>query len=209
VKYDADGVQPRVRQLEQCHITLEHVPDPAHVRQRVARAVEGVPAEDRQSDHGEECLAADEQSAEPQQQPVRKASLPQPQPLTGNEFRWPARGRIISGFGARPDGKHNDGINIAVPLGTSVKAVENGVVAYAGSELEGYGNLVLIRHADDWVSAYAHNDEILVKRGDGVRRGQIIAKAGKSGTVSQPQVHFELRKGSQPVDPLDHLAETS
>jgi murein DD-endopeptidase MepM/ murein hydrolase activator NlpD len=87
-----------------------------------------------------------------------------------------------------------------------VKAAENGVVAYAGSELKGYGNLVLIRHSNNWVSAYAHNDEILVKRGDQVRRGQIIAKAGNSGQVSQPQLHFELRKGSRPVDPTKFMS---
>lgn len=140
--------------------------------------------------------------------PKRKAVLPAPKPMTDNQFRWPVRGRVISGFGPKPDGKHNDGINVAVPLGASVKAAENGVVAYAGAELEGYGNLILIRHANNWVSAYAHNDEVLVKRGDEVRRGQIIAKAGKTGTVSRPQVHFELRRGSQPVDPLKYLAKS-
>ena len=93
-----------------------------------------------------------------------------------------------------------------MPLGTAVKAAENGVVAYAGDELKGYGKLVLIRHADNWVSAYAHNDEIVVKRGDTVSRGQVIAKAGKTGDVDQPQLHFELRKGSQPVDPLPHMS---
>lgn len=135
-----------------------------------------------------------------------KKLLPDPAPMTDNSFRWPVRGRVIASFGSKPNGKHNDGINVAVPMGTSVKAAENGVVAYAGSELEGYGNLILIRHANGWVSAYAHNDEILVKRGDEVRRGQVISKAGKTGSVSQPQVHFELRKGSQPVDPLKHLS---
>ena len=122
------------------------------------------------------------------------------------QFRWPVRGRVIAKFGKGTGSQQNDGINIAVPQGTEVKAAESGVVAYAGNELKGYGNLILIRHADDWVSAYAHNDEILVKRGDQVRRGQVIAKAGKTGSVYQPQVHFELRKGSQPVDPLPHLA---
>ena len=72
------------------------------------------------------------------------------------------------------DGAHNDGINVAVPQGTSVKAAENGVVAYAGNELRGYGNLILVRHANNWVTAYAHNEKLLVKRGDTVRRGQII-----------------------------------
>ena len=120
----------------------------------------------------------------------------------GPEFRWPARGRIIQGF--KSGG--NDGINIAVPEGTQVKAAENGVVAYAGSELKGYGNLVLIRHPNGFVSAYANNGDIEVKRGDTVKRGQTIAKSGQSGNVASPQLHFELRKGSTPVDPTQYLA---
>ena len=135
--------------------------------------------------------------------------LPAPEPMSGNSFRWPVQGRIISEFGTKPDGGHNDGINVAVPLGTLVKAAENGVVAYAGDELKGYGNLVLIRHSNNWVSAYAHNDEIVVKRGDQVRRGQVIAKAGRTGQVNQPQLHFELRKGSRPVDPTKYMANST
>jgi murein DD-endopeptidase MepM/ murein hydrolase activator NlpD len=122
-----------------------------------------------------------------------------------SRFRWPAHGRLIASFGKRPDGTHNDGINIAVPQGTEIHAAESGRVAYAGDELKGYGNLVLIRHSNGWVSAYAHADQILVKRDDVVRRGQVIAKAGKTGTVDQPQLHFELRQGAKPVDPLPHL----
>lgn len=118
------------------------------------------------------------------------------------EFRWPARGRIIQGFNSGG----NDGINISVPEGTQVKAAEGGVVAYAGSELKGYGNLVLIRHPNGFVSAYAHNAEIEVKRGDQVKRGQTIAKSGQSGNVGSPQLHFELRKGATPVDPTNYLA---
>ncbi|HUU66282.1 MAG TPA: peptidoglycan DD-metalloendopeptidase family protein [Methyloceanibacter sp.] len=137
---------------------------------------------------------------------ARVDQLPNPDPMSGGSFRWPVKGRVISGFGTKPDGGHNDGINISVPQGTSVKAAENGVVAYAGSELKGYGNLVLVRHANNWVSAYANNEELLVKRGDKVRRGQIIAKAGATGSVSQPQVHFELRKGSRPVDPTKYMS---
>lgn len=133
--------------------------------------------------------------------------LPAPDPMSGNSFRWPVKGRVIAEFGARPDGGHNDGIDVAVPQGTAVKAAENGVVAYAGNELKGYGNLVLIRHANNWVSAYANNEEIMVKRGDKVRRGQVIAKAGATGSVSQPQVHFELRKGSRPVDPTKYMSD--
>lgn len=134
------------------------------------------------------------------------AQLPNPEPMTGNSFRWPVKGRVISGFGTKPDGGHNDGINISVPQGTPVKAAENGVVAYAGSELKGYGNLVLVRHANNWVSAYANNETLLVKRGDKVKRGQVIGKAGTTGSVSKPQVHFELRKGSRPVDPTKYMS---
>lgn len=121
------------------------------------------------------------------------------------KFRWPARGRVIAAFGKRADGTHNDGINIAIPQGTDVHAAEGGRVAYAGNELKGYGNLVLIRHDNGWVSAYAHADQVLVKRDDIVRRGQVIAKAGKTGTVDQPQLHFELRQGAKPVDPMPHM----
>jgi murein DD-endopeptidase MepM/ murein hydrolase activator NlpD len=142
-------------------------------------------------------------------QVASKQELPAPEPMSGNSFRWPVQGRIISEFGTKPDGGHNDGINVAVPAGTSVKAAENGVVAYAGDELKGYGNLVLVRHSNNWVSAYAHNEEILVKRGDQVRRGQVIAKAGRTGQVNQPQLHFELRKGSRPIDPTKFMTHST
>lgn len=120
-------------------------------------------------------------------------------------FRWPVRGRIIAAFGAKPNGQQNDGINLAVPEGTAIRAAEDGVVAYAGNELKGYGNLILVRHANGFVTAYAHASEIMVKRNDQVRRGQVIAKSGQSGTVSSPQLHFEIRKGSAPVDPAQYL----
>ena len=121
------------------------------------------------------------------------------------KLRWPAQGKIISGFGQRTDGTHNDGINLAVPMGTDIHAAEEGTVAYSGSELKGYGNLILLRHDNGWVTAYAHSDELLVKRGDRVKRGQVIAKAGKSGSVDQPQVHFEVRQGQKPVDPTPFM----
>jgi murein DD-endopeptidase MepM/ murein hydrolase activator NlpD len=120
-------------------------------------------------------------------------------------FRWPVKGRVIAGFGPRPNGAQNDGINLAVPEGTPIKAADDGVVAYAGNELKGYGNLVLIRHASGFVSAYANASELLVKRGDTIKRGQVIAHAGQTGNVASPQLHFEIRKGSTPVDPTKYL----
>jgi murein DD-endopeptidase MepM/ murein hydrolase activator NlpD len=120
-------------------------------------------------------------------------------------FRWPLRGRVIAGFGQKPNGQQNDGIDLAVPEGTAIRAAEDGVVAYAGNELKGYGNLILVRHANGFVTAYANTSEIMVKRNDPVRRGQVIAKSGQSGTVTAPQLHFEIRKGASPVDPAQYL----
>jgi murein DD-endopeptidase MepM/ murein hydrolase activator NlpD len=121
-------------------------------------------------------------------------------------FRWPVRGRVIVAFGPKPNGVQNDGINLAVPEGTPIKAAEDGVVAYAGSELKGYGNLVLVRHSNGFVTAYAHASDILVKRGETVKRGQVIAHAGQTGNVTSPQLHFEIRKGATPVDPSQYLS---
>ena len=120
-------------------------------------------------------------------------------------FRWPVRGKVVTSYGAKTNGKSNDGINLAVPEGTPIKAAEDGVVAYSGNELKGYGNLVLVRHSNGYVTAYAHASELLVKRGDTIKRGQVIAKSGQSGEVASPQLHFEIRKGSSPVDPLQFL----
>lgn len=120
-------------------------------------------------------------------------------------FRWPVRGKVITGFGERDGDTSNDGIDISVPEGTAVKAAENGVVVYAGSELEGFGNLVLLRHGGGWITAYAHNKNLDVTRGDVVRRGQIIARSGRTGDARTPKLHFELRKNSTPVDPMKYL----
>ena len=121
------------------------------------------------------------------------------------KFRWPANGRIIAGYGLTTNGQQNDGINIALPENTPVKAAEDGVVAYAGNELKGYGNLILVRHANGYVTAYAHAKELLVKRGDQVKRGQVIARSGQTGNVNAPQLHFEIRKGVSPLDPRQFL----
>jgi murein DD-endopeptidase MepM/ murein hydrolase activator NlpD len=124
-------------------------------------------------------------------------------------MRWPVRGKIISGFGPKANGLKNEGINIAVPEGTSIRAAADGVVAYAGNELKGYGNLVLIRHDSGYVTAYAHAKELFVKRGDTVKRGDVIAKAGQTGSVSSPQLHFEVRKGAVALDPMKFLSSST
>ena len=122
------------------------------------------------------------------------------------QFIWPVEGPLLSSFGPKSDGLQNDGINIAAPAGSPVRASEDGVVAYVGDELRGYGNLILIKHADGWVSAYAHNSEVRVARGQAVTRGQVIAAVGASGGVDLPQSHFELRRDGQAVDPMQYLA---
>jgi murein DD-endopeptidase MepM/ murein hydrolase activator NlpD len=141
------------------------------------------------------------------------AALPRPAPSQPPEsaggFDWPVEGSVISEFGPKGGGRYNDGINIAAPEGTPVRASESGVVAYAGNEVRGFGNMLLLKHAEGWVTAYAHNRELLVKRGERVRRGQVIARVGSSGSVDRPQLHFELRKGKQAVDPMRELPRPS
>ncbi|MBV9330882.1 MAG: M23 family metallopeptidase [Alphaproteobacteria bacterium] len=124
-------------------------------------------------------------------------------------FAWPLRGRIISGFGSRTSGERNDGINIAVPAGTPIRASASGTVSYAGDELKSYGNLVLISHAGGYVTAYAHARKIVVNRGEAVSAGQVIGFAGSSGDVTESQLHFEIRHGTAPVDPRPLLAGSS
>ncbi|MYZ47365.1 peptidoglycan DD-metalloendopeptidase family protein [Propylenella binzhouense] len=148
------------------------------------------------------------------QQAALTPQAPSPQAATAAQpeasnpgFRWPVRGRIIAGFGKRPNGERNEGINLAVPEGTSVKAAEDGEVIYAGDELKSYGKLVLVRHSNGYVTAYAHNKELKVKKGEAVRRGEIIALSGMSGSVTTPQLHFELRKGATPIDPVSQLSD--
>jgi len=142
----------------------------------------------------------------PARKPSAPAKLDKPGARAGG-FLWPAKGRLVSGFGPKAKGLHNDGINIGARRGTPVRASENGVVAYAGNELKGFGNLLLIRHSGGWVTAYAHNENLLVKRGQKVRRGQIVARVGSTGSVAMPQLHFELRRGKRAVDPRVHLVQ--
>ena len=137
----------------------------------------------------------------PQRDAALSAPISQPKPVASiGKLRWPARGKTIAGFSAK-----NEGINISLPRGTPIHAAEAGTVYYAGDGVQGYGNIILIRHADGWITAYAHNDSNLVTAGESVRRGQIIAKAGNTGSVTQPQLHFQIRQGTKPVDPIEHL----
>lgn len=137
--------------------------------------------------------------------PAKPKPVGEPPARSGGRFTWPVTGPVISGFGPAGKGLHNDGINIAVPVGTAVRAAENGVVVYSGNELKGFGNLLLLKHDGGWMTAYAHNSELLAQRGATVKKGEVIAKSGASGNVDRPQVHFELRKGSKAVDPVKYL----
>ncbi len=139
---------------------------------------------------------------------IRPASTPayayQPPSADSSDvpaFVWPVSGRVISDFGKSSNGERNDGINISTAMDTPIHAAASGTVTYSGNELKDYGNLVLIRHADGYVTAYAHADRLLVSRGDTVARGQVIGYAGTTGDVRTPQLHFEIRHGTKPVNP--------
>lgn len=121
------------------------------------------------------------------------------------KFSWPVRGTIVSKYGTIGKGRANDGINIKAARGATVKAADKGSVAYAGNELKGFGNLILIKHDDGWITAYAHNDKLLVKKGQRVTRGEKIATVGSTGGVNTPQLHFEIRSGKNPVNPVLYL----
>ncbi len=142
----------------------------------------------------------------------RPATIPASRPSdtrtassTNVRFLWPVDGPVLSSFGQSPNGQRNDGINIAAPRGTPIRAAEGGTVSYVGNELKGYGNLLLIRHDNGFVTAYAHADRILVARGDRVDRGQLVGYSGATGDVTQPQLHFEIRRGTRPVNPTAYL----
>jgi murein DD-endopeptidase MepM/ murein hydrolase activator NlpD len=121
------------------------------------------------------------------------------------KFVWPVKGSVVSNFGFVGKGRKNDGINIKAALGTNIKAADKGVVAYAGNELKGFGNLVLVKHQDGYITAYAHADKIYVKKGQTVLRGEKIATVGKTGGVNTPQLHFEVRAGKKAVNPRKYL----
>ena len=194
------------------------LPQPAPVRTSVVRepAIETATPEPQDqavvtSSPAVNNQAANPQSAElpenlpdnlplPPRRPVSTA-LASPPALDPKGFIWPLKGRILTRFGPIEKGLKNDGLNIAAPVGAPVRAAQNGIVAYSGDALKGFGQLVLIKHDRGYVTAYAHNQAILVKAGQQVQRGQVIARAGDSGNVSSPQLHFQLRKGQKSLDP--------
>jgi murein DD-endopeptidase MepM/ murein hydrolase activator NlpD len=130
-----------------------------------------------------------------------------PGPFKG-AFAWPvSSGNVVARFGAGASGERNDGIKIAVPVGTPVRAVADGVVIYTAKNVAGLGGLVMVKHGDGWTSVYGHASRILVQRGQAVKRGQEIALSGETGFADRPELHFELRKGRAPVDPLVELPQ--
>ena len=141
----------------------------------------------------------------PANPPATPPEAPSSAVLPAGRMLWPVRGVVVSEYGPKPGGLQNDGINIAAPRGTAFRAAEGGIVIYAGNELRGFGNLLLVRHESGYVTAYAHADELSVQRGEQVRRGQTIGRVGSSGNVSSPQLHFEVRRGTRAVNPADFL----
>lgn len=157
---------------------------------------------------GEPALAAGKVPAKPAATAARvlpaSAAVAPPARFSGR-FAWPASGKLLAGYGPMAKGQINQGINIALPVGTDIRATADGVVAYVGDGVNDYGGLILVRHGDGWASAYGHASALLVSRGQQVKRGQVIGKSGRSGFADQPQLHFELRQNSRAVDPLKHL----
>lgn len=223
---DLNGLEPPYRLSQGQRLRLPERPRQMERQQQVERreevTEEQVPVSNPDTDEAspdtgerEEETARPESEAPDMSQPdssdipvaAETGPISDPPALTGQGFSWPLQGEILSRYGAQGDGRHNDGINIAASEGTVVHASENGVVAYAGNELRGFGNLLLVRHQDGWVTAYGHNSRLMVGRGAEVKRGQPIAEVGNSGSVSKPQLHFEIRKGTRAMDPLELLDE--
>lgn len=152
-----------------------------------------------------EALDAPVAALDPAPSKAAAAAITKVPALAGGKFLWPVDGPIISRYGPKADGRSNDGVNIKAAKGAPVRAAENGVVVYSGNELQGYGNLVLIRHADRWMTAYAHMDSVVVKKDMTVDRGQTIGTVGVTGGAEEPQLHFEIRRGTDALNPELYL----
>lgn len=156
----------------------------------------------------EPAIAANTKPATLSRSPTRilppDVAISEPAHRTG-AFAWPINGTVVRRFGPAGTGERMDGIKIAARPGTPVLATADGVVVYTGDGVPALGGLVMIKHGDGWTSVYGHNSQLLVRRGQSVKRGQSVALSGASGTVGRPELHFELRKGRSPVDPLSQL----
>lgn len=158
--------------------------------------------------YGASAGAGTQKSTQQVKKNVKKTPARSTKPVSvpkGKKFAWPVKGKIISDYGSHGAGQYNDGINIAGKIGSAIKAAESGTVVYANDELKGYGHLILIKHANGWITAYAHNDQLLVKKGQKVVKGQKIATMGKTGNVATPQLHFEIRYKTKVVNPKNYL----
>lgn len=194
-----DGGDTRSAQAEETDpAAAVSVPTPGTKPRRIARSGRDDPEPDAGDGGAETQRASTDREA--------GGTVGDPPARQAGGFLWPVEGEVVTEFGPQDNGLHNDGINIAAPSGTTVRAAANGVVAYVGEELEGFGKLVLVKHADGWVTAYAHAAAIIVEHGERVERGQPLARVGSSGNVSRPQLHFEVRKGSQAIDPREAMA---
>lgn len=134
--------------------------------------------------------------------PVKSSTIGKP---VDKGFVWPVKGQVLSSYGPKENGLHNDGVNIAAPRGSAVGAASAGQVMYVGNALKGFGNLVLVRHDNGWITAYSHLDTIKVARGQNVSQGDAIGTVGSTGRVDTPQLHFEVRRGSQALNPQKYL----
>lgn len=182
------GPAPSGGQTQMAGAEAMRVPPPGTKPRVPAQAVRPIPA-----------------STQPTVVPVVPRTAPAPSGKGTPSFAWPLRGEMLSGFGPKEGGLHNDGINIAAPSGTPVLASAPGTVVYAGNELKGYGTLVLIRHSNDWFSAYAHLDQAIVDKDMVVEAGQTVGTVGTSGGVRPAQLHFELRHRKDSLDPMKYL----
>ena len=201
--------QPGAKPLSPAPSTAASIPLPAPSTAPAAPP-KTVPAEPDLTAAEEAVEGAYEKATQPQPAPPAAKPVETPQvanvaPASAAGFSWPVQGKVILKYGATSDGLRNDGINSAAPAGAPVMAAADGTVAYAGNQLRGFGNLVLIRHANGLITAYAHNESLLVQKGDKVTRGKVIARVGSTGNVAKPQLHFEIRKGEEPVDPMKYL----
>jgi len=204
-KGPAKRIDVRKPAIEQAKARARPVAKRARLKERARRKAIGNARLDKPRSVTRQRSNARLRRASASRRVTRSRRIRKPPALSGRGFAWPLRGRIVAGYGRRGRGLRNDGINIAARAGTTVRASENGVVIYSGSDVAGLGEVLLIKHAHGWVTAYAHNNRLLVRRGRVVRRGQAIARVGTTGAVLRPQLHFQIRKGAQPINPLIKL----